>query len=81
MFENEVTLLGTLSHSIEGDATVAGETASGTGFRTTQAALLAIVPIGDHYRLRTSVFTDLPPLGTNRQVFGGTSISILRSFM
>ena len=81
VFEGEVTLLGTLSHAVEGDATVAGDTASGTGFRTTQAALLAIVPIGDTWRLRASVFADLPPLGTNRQALGGSTISILRSFM
>jgi hypothetical protein len=80
VFDDDVSLLVTLSHLSEGDAVVAGDAAEGTGSRTTQAALLVIVPISDTLRLRTSVFTDVPPLGTNRPAFGGTSISIAKSW-
>jgi hypothetical protein len=81
VFEGEVTILGTFTHIVEGDATVAGEPASGTGYRTSQLAMLVLVPLSDAWRLRTSVFTDVPPLGTNRPAMGGTSISLLRSWM
>jgi hypothetical protein len=81
VFDDDVSILATLSHVSEGDAIVAGEVASGTGSRTTQAALLVIVPFSDTLRLRTSAFTDLPPLGVNRPALGGTSISIMKSWL
>lgn len=80
VFDDDVSLLATLTHTSEGDATIAGEDAPGTGSRVTQAALLVIVPISDTLRLRTSAFTDLPPLGVNRPALGGTSISIAKTW-
>ncbi len=80
VFDGDVALLGTVTHASEGDATVAGEVAHGTGFRTTQLAALAVVPISDTLRLRTSVFTDVPALGNNRPALGGTSVSVLKTW-
>jgi hypothetical protein len=80
-FDDEVSILGTLSHASEDDATIAGASAPGTGFRTTQLALLVVVPITDTLRLRTSAFTDFPPLGVNRPALGGTAISLARSWL
>lgn len=80
VFDGDVAILATLTHSSDGDATVAGEVARGTGFRTTQAALLAVVPLSDTVRLRTSAFTDVPPLGNNRAALAGTSVSLLKSW-
>jgi hypothetical protein len=81
VFDGDVSLFGSLTHSSDGDATVGGELAHGTGFRTTQAALLAVVPLSDTVRLRTSAFTDVPPLGDNRPALAGTSISLLKSWL
>ncbi|MBX3262946.1 MAG: hypothetical protein KF782_24930 [Labilithrix sp.] len=80
VFDGDVAVLGTVTHTSDGDATVGGEVAPGTGFRATQAALLLVVPISDTVRIRTSAFTDVPPLGNNRQALGGTSISLLKSW-
>jgi hypothetical protein len=80
VFNNDVTLMGTLTHSSDGDATLAGLPAPDTGFRSTQAAMLVVAPLTDHWRLRTSLFTDVPPLGENRPALGGTSISLARTW-
>ena len=80
VFDNDVTLFGTLTHTSEGDATIDGVTGYGTGFRTTQLAFLVVTPLSDTVRLRTSLFTDVPPLGDNRTALGGTSISLLKSW-
>jgi hypothetical protein len=80
VFESDVALMGTLTHTSDGDATLAGEPARDTGFRSTQAAFLVVVPILDTLRLRTSVFTDVPPLGQNRTALGGTSISLAKTW-
>jgi hypothetical protein len=80
VFDNDVALMGTLTHSSDGDATLAGRDAPDTGFRSTQAAMLVVVPLTDHWRLRTTVFTDVPPLGENRPALGGTSISLARTW-
>jgi hypothetical protein len=79
-FNNDVTLFGTVTHTSEGDATVGGEEANGSGFRLTQLAFLVVTPLSDTMRLRTSVFTDVPPLGNNRTAMGGTSIALLKSW-
>lgn len=80
-FDREIAILGAISHVSEGDATVAGALAVGTGARTTQLALLVVVPITDALRLRASAFTDVPPLGLNRPALGGTTISLARSWL
>lgn len=80
-FDDDVSILGTVSHTSEGDATVAGVSADGTGSRMTQLAFLVVVPITDTLRLRTSAFTDVPPLGVNRPALGGTAFSISRSWL
>lgn len=80
VFDNDVALMGTLTHASDGDATLAGMEAKDTGFRSTQAALLVVSPLTDNLRLRTSVFTDVPPLGVNRPALGGTSISLARTW-
>lgn len=80
VWDDDAAILATVSHASEGDATVGGADADGTGFRTTQLALLVVTPLSDTLRLRTSAFTDLPPLGENRAAFGGTSISIAKSW-
>lgn len=80
VFDDDVSILATMTHVSEGDAVVAGKPSPDTGFRTTQAALLVIVPLSDTLRIRTSVFTDIPPLGQNRPAFGGTSISIAKTW-
>lgn len=80
VFDDDVALLGTITHVSEGDAVVDGASSPDTGYRTTQAALLVIVPITDTLRLRTSVFSDLPPLGVNRPAMGGTSISLAKTW-
>ncbi|MCW5811168.1 MAG: hypothetical protein KIT84_09160 [Labilithrix sp.] len=80
VFDSDVALLGTLTHASDGDATLAGEDAVGTGFRSTQLAFLVVAPLTDTLRLRTSVFTDVPPLGRNRPALGGTSISLAKTW-
>lgn len=81
VFDREVTALVSLSHQSEGDATVDGKTSPDTGFRTTQAAVLFVVPVSDAVRLRASLFADVPPLGENRSASAGSTLSILRSWM
>ena len=81
VFDDDVSILATVTHTSEADATIADEDAPGTGSRVTQAALLVIVPISDTLRLRTSAFTDIPPLGVNRPALGGTSISIAKTWL
>jgi len=39
-----------------------------------------VAPLTDTLRLRTSVFTDVPPLGLNRPALGGTSISLAKTW-
>jgi hypothetical protein len=80
VFDGDVAVLGTITHTSDGDATVGGVEAPGTGFRATQLAMLVVVPISDTVRIRTSAFTDVPPLGNNRQALGGTSVSLLKSW-
>lgn len=85
VFDNEVALLGTLSHWSEGDTSIglAGQPrkdSDGTGFRSTTASFLVVVPITDNLRMRTAMFSDLPPLGTNRPALAGTSISIMKTW-
>ncbi len=80
VFNNDVMLMGTLTHASDGDATLDGRDAPGTGFRSTQAAMLVVTPLTDNLRLRTSVFTDVPPLGVNRPALGGTSISLAKTW-
>lgn len=80
VFDDDVTMLATITHSSDGDATLDNAPAPGTGFRQTQLAFLVITPITDTLRLRTSVFTDVPPLGLNRPALGGTSISLAKSW-
>jgi hypothetical protein len=80
VFDDDVAILGTVTRLTEGDTTISGATAEGTGWRTTQLACLVIVPLSDHSRLRTSVFTDVPPFGLNRPAVGGTAISFVRSW-
>lgn len=79
VFNSDVTLFGTVTHTSDGDATVGGEKAE-SGFRLTQLAFLVVTSLSDTVRLRTSVFTDVPPLGDNRTAMGGTSISLLKSW-
>lgn len=81
VFDDDVAILGTITHSSDGDATLDGSEAPGTGFRFTQVAGLVIVPLSDTMRLRTSVFTDVPPLGNNRPALGGTSISFSKTWL
>lgn len=81
VFDSDVAMMGTLTHTSDGDAALAGEDAPGTGFRSTQAALLVVTPISDTLRLRTSVFTDLPPFGVNRPALGGTSLSLAKTWL
>jgi hypothetical protein len=81
VFDDDVSILATITHIGEGDATIAGLPAPGTGYRTTQAALLVIVPLTDTLRIRTSVFSDVPPFGDNRPAMGGTAISIAKSWL
>lgn len=80
VFDNDVALMLTLTHSSDGDATLGGIPAKDTGFRSTQAAFLVVTPLTDNLRLRTSVFTDVPPLGVNRPALGGTSISLAKTW-
>lgn len=80
VFDDDAAILGTITHSSDGDASLAGVDAPGTGFRVTQAALLVVTPLSDTLRLRTSVFTDVPPLGNNHAALGGTSISLAKSW-
>jgi len=80
VFDNDVAILGTVTHTSEGDASLGGDDAPGTGFRATQLALLVVTPITDTLRLRTSAFTDLPPLGENRPALGGSSLSLAKSW-
>jgi len=81
VFDDDVAILGTITHTSDGDATIDSSGAPGTGFRSTQAAALVIVPISDTLRLRTSVFTDIPPLGNNRPALGGTSLSLSKTWL
>jgi hypothetical protein len=81
VWDGEVTTLSSLAHQSEGDATVGGQDAPGTGSRTTQAAFLVVVPIDDTLRLRTTLFTDVPPLGENRPVMAGSTLSLVRSWL
>lgn len=80
VWDDDTSMLLTLTHLSEGDATVDGATAPGTGFRATQAALVMSTPITDTLRLRTSVFTDIPPLGLNRQALGGTTLGLMKTW-
>lgn len=80
VFEGETSLLLSLSHASEGDASIDGARARGTGTRTTQAAVIAVVPLSDSLKLRSTVFSDLPPLGENRPTLAGSSLAILWSF-
>jgi hypothetical protein len=80
VFDGDVAILGTATHTSDGDSKLDGSVTPGTGFRVTQLALLVVVPLSDTLRLRTSVFTDVPPLGNNRPALGGTSISLLKSW-
>lgn len=80
VFDNDVAMMGTVTHSSDGDATLAHQDAPDTGFRSTQLAFLVVNPITDTLRLRTSVFMDVPPLGLNRPALGGTSISLAKTW-
>lgn len=80
VFDNDIALMATVTHASDGDATLAGDDAVGTGFRSTQLAFLVVAPLTDTLRLRTSVFTDVPPLGLNRPALGGTSISLAKTW-
>lgn len=81
VWDADIALLGTVSHSSEGDTSIAGEDVPGTGFRSTQVALLVVATLADAWRLRTSVFTDVPPLGENRPALGGSTISLARTWL
>ena len=65
----------------DGAVTIDGEKADGTGFRVTQAAFVLTTPITDTLRLRTSLFTDIPPLGANRQALGGTTLGLAKTWL
>lgn len=80
VFDSDVALLGTVSHWSEGDTTVAGKVADGTGFRATQASFLVVVPLTDTLRVRTAMFSDVAPLGTNRPALAGTSLSMMKTW-
>jgi hypothetical protein len=81
VFDGGVTTLLSLSHQSEGDATIGGASAPGTGSRTTQAAFLVVVPLADTLRLRTSLFSDTPPLGENRPAMAGSTLALIRSWL
>ncbi len=80
VFDDDAAILASVTHSSDGDATLDGVDAPGTGFRVTQLALLVVTPLSDTFRLRTSVFTDVPPFGSNHPALGGTSISLSKSW-
>jgi len=80
VFDGDAAVVVTASHVSEGDATLGGEDAPGTGSRTTQLALLVVAPVGHGLRVRVSAFTDVPPLGENRAALGGTALSVVRSW-
>jgi hypothetical protein len=83
VWDSEVTLVGTLTHLGELDASVGGERAHGTARRTTQAGATLVLPLSDTARLRGALFADLPfgPLGENQPAGAGLTVSMLRSFM
>lgn len=85
VFDSEVALLGTITHWSEGDTSIgvnggARHESEGTGFRSTVASFLVVVPITDTLRMRAAMFSDLPPLGTNRPALAGTSISMMKTW-
>lgn len=80
VWDDDSSMLLTVTHTADGDATLDGSTAAGTGFRATQLAFVVTTPITDTLRLRTSVFTDVPPLGSNRQALGGTTLGLAKTW-
>ena len=81
VWDDDTSMLLTLTHTADGAVTIDGEKADGTGFRVTQAAFVLTTPITDTLRLRTSLFTDIPPLGANRQTLGGTTLGLAKTWL
>ncbi len=80
VWDDDTSMLATVTHTSDGDATLDGTSAPGTGFRATQLALVVSTPLTDTLRLRTSVFTDVPPLGANRQALAGSTLGLAKTW-
>ncbi len=81
-FEQGAAVALSLSFATEGDATLQGVTATGTGRQATTLSLSGLLPLGDTWRLQGSIYADPPlaPLGQNLPALIGITFGWVRSW-
>ena len=82
-FTNDAALAAFASYSLEGDATINGADANGSGRRALLVSAAGVWPIDDHWRIQGSIFAN-PPIssfGRNMPATTGFTYTLVRSWM
>ena len=80
--KREVTVAINASYTFETNATIDGETVTGSGRRLARLSLAGAVPLVDRFRLQGSIFDDLqiPQLGQNQPAAVGLLFAFLAAW-
>lgn len=81
-FDNDAALGLLAAFTVEGEATVEGQTAEGSGRRLLRLTGAGTWPLDDRWRLQGSPFLDvpIPSLGTNQPTQVGLTLGVIRSW-
>ncbi len=75
-FDNDAAIGGLVTYELEGDSTIDGQTAEGSGSAMTTVGLAGTYPLTDAYRLQGSLTTNVPTNGFGRGRVGGPALSV-----
>ena len=83
VFPSEAALALSASYATEGNATINGTRAPGSGHRLTTVALGGVLPLSDRWRVQGALFANLPvsDLGRNQTAFAGILITFVHSWL
>jgi hypothetical protein len=83
VFPSDAALAVSFLYTIEGDATINGAEAGGSGRRLPTLTLSGVYPVGDSLRLQGALFDNLPigQLGLNQPAAAGLLATVVRSWM
>ena len=81
IFNSGAALLGTLSYSASGDATINGVEQMGSGQQQLTLGAAGGLPLTRTWRMQGSLFSDLPVAGQNHPAGMGATIVLLRAWM
>ncbi len=81
-FDNDAAVALSASYTAEGDASVGGADAPGTGRRILRVGAAGLYPVSDHWKLLASAFVEPPiaSLGRNLPATTGLTFTVVRAW-